>query len=237
MKVDICSQDMGFLHSLRSVLEVWGEFVCVDLELSLYERWEDLPGESGTNQSMLFLDAEDLDLSQDLKQLETIRATYDALFVCAQNSRKAISLYQLRPTAFLSRPLSAAMLDRIMSRNVSLWKTGIRNLELTENRSRMKIPMCDILWAETLGRNCLLHCLCRDTQIGASMNELTAELPEDVFIRCQRSYLVNLHHVKEADGKVVYMSNGEEVSIGRSARVEVMAAVNHYRERWDQLME
>ena len=69
------------------------------------------------------------------------------------------------------------------------------------------------------------------------MNELTAELPEDVFIRCQRSYLVNLHHVKEADGKVVYMSNGEEVSIGRSARVEVMAAVNHYRERWDQLME
>ena len=237
MKVDICSQDLGFLRSFRSVLEAWGEFVCVDIELSLYERWVDLPGERGTNQSMLFLDAEHLDLSQDLKKLEDVRAAYDAMFVCAQESRKAISLYRLRPTAFLSRPLSAAMLDRVMSRNVSFWKTGIQNLELTENRSRLKIPMCDILWAEALGRSCMLHCLCRDMQIGESMNELTAQLPGDVFIRCQRSYLVNLHHVKKADGKVVYMSNGEEVAIGRSSRVEVMEAVDNYHERWNQLIE
>ena len=66
------------------------------------------------------------------------------------------------------------------------------------------------------------------------MNELTAQLPGDVFIRCQRSYLVNLHHVRDADGKFIYMINGETISIGRSIRQEVMAAVEQYRKRWNQ---
>ena len=236
MKIDICSRDMEFLRSCRSALEAWSGFVCVDIDVSLYERWEDLPGTSGNVRSMLFLDAEHVDLSQNQEHLENIRAGYGALFVCSQESKKAIALYRLRPTAFLRRPLSAASLDQAMSRCVSVWQTGLQNLELTENRSRLKVPMCDILWAEVLGRSCLLHCLCRDIQIGESMNELVSQLPGAVFIRCQRSYLVNLHHVKSVDGKFVYMSNGEAISIGRSTRSEVMSAVAHYRERWNEQM-
>lgn len=236
MIIDICSRDMGFLQSCRSVLEAWSGFVCVDIDVSQYERWEDLPDTPGIDRNMLFLDAENVDLSQNQERLEITRACYGTLFVCSQDSRKAIAMYRLRPTAFLSRPFSAASLDQAMSRCVPLWQTGLQNLELTENRSRLKIPMCDILWAEALGRSCMLHCLCRDMQIGESMNELAAQLPGDVFIRCQRSYLVNLHHVKEADGKFVYMSNGEAISIGRSTRPEVMSAVANYQDRWNEKM-
>ena len=234
MQVDICSRDVDFLRSCRSALETWSAFVCVDLTLTQAERWDALPGEPQTGQRMLFLDAEHLDLSGDLKPLEKARAAYGAVFVCVQDSRKAIALYRLRPTAFLRRPLSAASLDRSMSQCVSLWQTGLKNLELTESRSRLKIPMCDILWAEAQGRSCMLHGLCRDVQIGESMNELTAQLPGDVFIRCQRSYLVNLHHVRNTDGKFVYMTNGEAVSIGRSTRPEVLSAVEHYQTRWNE---
>ena len=236
MKIDICSRDMGFLQSCRSVLKVWSKFVCVDIDVSQYERWENLPDISGNIRSMLFLDAESVDLSHNQEQLERIRTGYGALFVCSQESKKAIALYRLRPTAFLSRPLSAAALDQAMSRCVSVWQNGLQNLELTENRSRLKAPMCDILWAEASGRSCMLHCLCRDMQIGESMNELATQLPGTVFIRCQRSYLVNLHHVKEADGKFVYMSNGEAISIGRSTRPEVMSAVANYQEQWNEQM-
>ena len=124
-----------------------------------------------------------------------------------------------------------------MSRCVSIWQTGLQNLELTENRSRLKIPMCDIVWAEAQGRSCMLHCLCRDIQIGESMNELASQLPAGVFIRCQRSYLVNLHHVKTIDGKYVYMSNGAAVSIGRSTRLEVMSSVQQYQEKWNRQID
>ena len=234
MKIEICSGDPGFLRSCRSALETWRGFLCAEFDLTQAGRWEEPSGNIPPEQRMLLLDAEHLDLAGDLKLLEKARAAYGALFVCAQDSRKAISLYRLRPTAFLSRPLSAASLDRAMSQCVSLWQSSLKSLELTENRSRMKIPMCDIIWAEAQGRSCMLHGMSRDLQIGESMNELSMKLPEDVFIRCQRSYLVNLHHVRETDGKFVYMTNGEAISIGRSARAEVMSAVAHYRTRWNE---
>ena len=92
--------------------------------------------------------------------------------------------------------------------------------------------MCNIIWAEAQGRSCMLHGLTRDLQIGESMNELAAQLPAAVFIRCQRSYLVNLHHVRATDGKFVYLANGEAISVGRSIRLEVLSAVEHYQGVW-----
>ena len=237
MKIDICSPDTDFLRSCGDVLEAWRAFICVEAELRTYEHWQDLPTEAQGGQDLLFLDADDMDMPQELQYLEGARAAYGALFVCSRDSQKAIALYRLRPTAFLGKPLSAAALDKAMSRCIPIWQTDLQSLELTENRSRTKIPMCDILWAEAQGRGCMLHCLCRDFQVGESMNELTAQLPGDIFIRCQRSYLVNLHHVKDADGKFVYMTNGEMISIGRSTRPEVLSAVEQYRKRWNQQME
>lgn len=237
MKIDICSPDMGFLHVCRAVLESWSKFICVNTELAVFESWEGLPARSPEDHGLLILDADPLETTRDLKELETVREAYGALLVCSRDSRKAIALYRLRPTAFLGKPLSAALLDKAMSRCVSLWQTDLQNLELTENRSRLKMPMCDILWAEAQGRSCMLHCLCRDVQVGESMNELMAKLPGEVFIRCQRSYLVNLHHVKAIDGKCVYMTNGDVVSMGRNTRLEVMSAVQAYQEHWNMLTE
>lgn len=234
MKVDICSRDMGFLRSCRTVLELWGKYVCVAVELTLAEHWDDLRFVSGRGQSILFLDADQMDTSLGAEKLEIIRADYGALFVFVQDSRRAIDLYRLRPTSVLNRCLSAASLDQAMSRCIPLWQSGIQNLELTENRSRLKLPMCDILWVEAQGRSSVLHCLSRDVQIGESMNELIDQLAPDVFIRCQRSYLVNLHHVRSADGKFVYMTNGETIPVGRSSCAETLEAVEQYRSRWNE---
>ena len=53
MKVDICSLDMGFIQSCRSVLEIWSAFVCVDLDLSPAALWENLPEGEQTKSRIL----------------------------------------------------------------------------------------------------------------------------------------------------------------------------------------
>lgn len=236
MKIILCSSDMSFLHACRSVLEVWKQYICAEAELSEHTQWQALPAEEENRQSLLILDADRLDADQ-LPEMEKIRRTYGGVFVCSSDSRKAISLYRLRPTAFLSKPMSASAVDKAMSRCVSLWQNALQSLELTENRSRLKIHVCDILWAEAQGRSSVIHCLSRDIQIGEGMNELSALLPGDSFVRCQRSYMVNLHHVRAIDGKNVYMINGDAVSIGRNARLEVMSSVQRYQEHWSRKIE
>lgn len=237
MKIDLCSPDRGFLRACRAVLESWQKYICVDASVTEYDHWQRLPTQSQGSQSMLFLDADHMDMPLELQHLEKARSAYGALFVCSRDSRKAIALYRLRPTAFLGKPLSASALDKAMSRCVPLWQTGLQKLELTESRSRLKMPMCDILWAEAQGRSCMVHCLSRDVQVGESMNELFSLLPGAVFIRCQRSYLVNLHHVKAMDSKFLYMSNGTAVSIGRSTRPEVLSAVEAYQQQWNRKLD
>ena len=233
MKIEICSRDADFRSACRSVLEVWRDYLCMDAEIELSEEWENLPTELQAQPGMLFLDADSLQGLQELKSLDAVRAAYGAMFVCSWDSRKAIECYRLRPTAFLSKPLTASALDRSMCQCVSLWQGGLRNLELTESRSRLKLPMCDILWAEATGRSCTLHCMRREVQIGIPMNELVGQLPGEVFLRCQRSSLVNLHHVKESDRKFLYMTDGTAVSIGRGVRAEVLDALRKYQQRWN----
>ena len=54
-------------------------------------------------------------------------------------------------------------------------------------------------------------------------------LPETVFTRCQRSFVVNLTHVREIAGNSLFLSDGTEISLGRGIKAGVLEAYQRYR--------
>ncbi|MDR0833726.1 MAG: LytTR family transcriptional regulator [Candidatus Symbiothrix sp.] len=54
----------------------------------------------------------------------------------------------------------------------------------------------------------------------AFANGLTFNLKSD-FIRIHRAYMINLQHVDEIEGNILFMSNGERLPIGREYRHSV----------------
>lgn len=231
MKVDILSQNRDFLAASCRVLNIWSETVCVDIEIEESGSWNQLPQQG--RDALLFVDADTTGDLREWKKRGDIRDAYGAVFICSADPQKAIECYDLRPAVFLAEPFSAMTLERGMKRCVAQWQCAVRCLELTESRSRLRLPICEIFWIEASGRGCLIHTARREIVVGESITQLAEMLPQELFVRCQRSFLANLHYVNETDGKFYYMMDGTSVPIGRGNRADAIQALERYQSLWN----
>lgn len=53
------------------------------------------------------------------------------------------------------------------------------------------------------------------------LSEIEQECPEGLFLRIHKSYLINMHYIKEITYKWIKMINGDVLDISRSNRVTI----------------
>lgn len=156
-----------------------------------------------------------------------------ALFVCSSNSEDAIQSYAFHPTGFLQKPISMESLRNALRRCVHLWWSALERLEFLSDRVRVRIPFYDLVWAEGSRRGCLLHTLRQSIAVREALYSLEERLPKEIFVRCQRSFLVNLCHVRALTGTTLYLSDGTEIPLGRGHKAAVGDAYRNFRRLQD----
>ena len=152
-----------------------------------------------------------------------------ALFVCSADPGKAITSYALHPTGFLLKPIGLLPLRRAMERCVRLWWGDLVRTELHCGRRIVPLPLYDLIWAEGAKRGCVVHSSHQVLEARETLSMLEERLPEESFLRCQRSFLVNLSHVWRVDGEGVHLSDGTVLPMGRGVRGAVERA---YSRSW-----
>lgn len=55
----------------------------------------------------------------------------------------------------------------------------------------------DITYLEARNRKTYVHAAAQNSTHRLNLSELATTLPKDIFVRCHRSYIVNLNHIKE----------------------------------------
>jgi DNA-binding LytR/AlgR family response regulator len=227
----LCSPDRVFSDSLAQALRVWSETVCAGMALRIWPDWASfLGGGQAADCAVLFLDADGGALPPPSALKDS--AWRGALLLCSASARSAIGSYAFHPNGFVSKPVTAAELERPLARCFPRWQGARRRLEVFSERNRLRVPMCDLSWAEASGRSCVLHVPQGVLPAGVSLMELTRLLPDESFLRCQKSFLVNLHHVCSADGKAFRMFDGNLVPIGRDCRSAALSAYASFQTRW-----
>ncbi len=74
------------------------------------------------------------------------------------------------------------------------------------------VPLCDIMWAETQGRECVVHAIDKKIEAKMSLAELTKQLDED-FLQIHRCYFINVHYVKELKPFCILLLDGTELGV------------------------
>lgn len=213
MRFCVCMPDPEEREALCRELRTWMKRTCASAEI---EVWP--PADTGEPGICFW----------DLDGGEPAPLPWDgergALFVCSADPGRAIASYALHPTGFLQKPIRPQELRRVLDRCVKLWWGSLDRLELLRDRVRVQIPYYNLLWVEGARRGCLIHCVQESILDQEPLCKLEERLPGSVFIRCQRSFLVNLCHVRGVDGGSVRLSDGTELPLGRGCREEVLAA-------------
>ena len=207
--------------SLARMLRLWTWSTCADMETELWS-----PGASGPAIVIWDLDA-------GLPPSGMVSSASTALLVCSSRPQAAIDSYSLHPDGFLQKPVRQSALFTALRRCAKLWWDSLERLEILSDRLRVRLPLCDLIWAEGARRGCLVHSSQECIVNCETLSALEARLPGVLFFRCQRSFLVNLTHVQKLDSQGLHMSDGAVVPLSRNSRA---AAVQAYQ-RLRRLME
>ena len=230
MRVAVYMDSEAESAAVCRALRLWADMVCLSAEISPWSPGQEpLPPDV----SALFWD---MDGAVPLPLPELTGEGRRRLFLCASDARAAIDSYTLHPTGFLQKPVRMNALRRTMDRCVGAWWNDLVRLEVLCGGLRHQIPLSNLLWVESCRHGSLLHTRGEQFQTREPLRNLEDRLSGGMFLRCQRSFLVNLYHVCGVSQDAITLSNGDRVPVGRRCRAAVLESCGHLRELWGSVL-
>lgn len=130
----------------------------------------------------------------------------------------APAAYHTRHTWFLSKPVVQDELDAALARAVEALDTErAEPLLVHQGSSLIRIAPHEVRYIESDRRKVRIHEHARTVEAYARISELETQLPEQ-FVRCHKSFLVNLAYVMEFTGRELVLADGTHLPVSQRCR-------------------
>jgi DNA-binding LytR/AlgR family response regulator len=166
----------------------------------------------------------------DLTGLATVeryrKRDTDCRIVFTTTSREfALEAFALEAEQYLIKPVSQEKVKRILTKQVG---RAERMLRFTFERKNVEIAAKEIMYLEIKDRAVLVHTGKVVYNVwNTKLDELAGQIGTDEkgsgFIRCHKSYVVNLHFVTAMDGDFI-LKNGERIYCTRNRTTQLRRA-------------
>lgn len=139
--------------------------------------------------------------------------------------------YGVQPVHFLLKPVTRERLSEALRADREL-NHSPKTVTLQRGGRLLRLALSDIYCVETgVKHNVKIVTPAHAHLFPASLSYMEQALPAEQFVRCHKSYLVNLEHVTEVGRTAVRLDSGEEVPVGRKYAAETQSAFVAYLNR------
>lgn len=245
MLILVCEDEPQYQERIQGMIDRWisarGHQGIKTLLFSssedLLEQWE-----KGMKADILFLDIlfqNEMDGMQAAKQIRQLDESLLIVFVTNAEAY-AMEGYAVRAFRYLRKPLRyediALCLD-VACKQCTLGRKGY--LTVQDGRERMSILYEDILFLEAQWPHTLIfqYTINEPTKLRARISDLTSRLPEDLFVPCHRSYIVNIMHVRGIRKNELILSAGQSLPVSRSCANQVNEAFDSYYQKGETFID
>lgn len=176
----------------------------------------------------------DIQLPKENNGINMIKQAYKwtgkiAVIFVSGYTEYAEEVFDVNPIYFLVKPLKREKFDRAM--RLAIQKVMNTKEELSimiqSHKETKKILYHEIIYIESALRKTKFHCLLEDYECYERLDSLEKKLGKG-FIRCHKSFLVNLAHVSSLKRKEIILDNGQCIPISNSKAKETKEAVLRY---------
>lgn len=209
LRIALCEDDAQDAESLRDCIQQSGYLVWVE--------WFD-SGESLLNSyekgkyDVVFVDV----YLPGMSGIDTVRAIRGVdsrivvVFVTSsiEHTRDG---YRLGALKYIEKPFSS---DEVKAALGLAWILRDKQdvCVFATKSGEVRVPLETICYVEITNHTCMIHLESGMVETNMKIERLAALLPPPRFIRCHRSFIVNLEHVQSVDRDFV-MTNGDRVYI------------------------
>jgi DNA-binding LytR/AlgR family response regulator len=139
----------------------------------------------------------------------------------------AMAGYGVNASQYLLKPLQSQDVTALLHSVERYWSDFDDTLTVVIDRQKHTVQTRDILYVEVYNKRCTIHTISEDVTSCTSIDELEKRLPAPPFLRCHRSFIVNMDHVRAIDRDFT-VSNGDTVYIRRPDQWKMKKAYRNY---------
>lgn len=152
------------------------------------------------------------------------REGYGAMIVFTTNYEQFVyDGYEVEAFRYLRKPIKSQDIQPCIQRMEKDMRGNA--LLFSFNRKQYCIPYQDILYISSCGHYLTIHTREQDYEWKYLLKELQPRLPGQ-FVRCHRSFVVNIDYIRRMDGKRIFLSNGEDIDVAAGYLESVRRAVS-----------
>ncbi len=228
MRIAICEDNAVFAKELAAYIQTFFENKNIVPAIDFYsdEKLVQRMCEDTGVFDIIFMDI-DLGRQKDGVELSHKLRTYapqiPIIFITSLENR-AIDGYDVDAFGFLVKKTYEEKLPLVLEK---LWKQmyETKTLTVTEKSEMHVLPLKDILWIESDGRNSLVHTIDKTLTDIRSIQNLAMVLSETDFIECFKSVFVNVEKIRSVNADTITLINDHKLPVSRRSRKSVMLAV------------
>ncbi|MBO7571363.1 MAG: response regulator transcription factor [Bacteroidales bacterium] len=147
----------------------------------------------------------------------------------------AVEAYELDVVDYLVKPIKFERFVRAVAKADEIMKMSAspcifdafedKFIFIKAERKYVKINFDDLLFIEGLKDYVIIHATHGKYMTAMNVKTIFNKLPENIFFRVSKSYIVNVNHIDDIDGAYINIK-GNQVPIGRSYRDTFVDYIN-----------
>ncbi len=176
---------------------------------------------------IIFLDI----IMHDLNGMETAEAirkkAFDKILIFMSSSREYVfDAYDVEAFQYLLKPIDNKKLKKVLQKAVEKTVNHSREfIIISKERQKKKLFLDDIYYFEIKGRMIDVHGPEGIFSYYGQIGMLENSLQDKGFLRCHKSYLINLNYVDAYNRQEVLLENGEKIAIAKRRYEEFCNAI------------
>ena len=233
LKILICDDDAAFARQTKSMTADYCREHNIRRQILVCHNGRELDNTQAALVDIAFLDVE-MSGESGLNLAARIR----------ENSKKALLIfissyieyatfgYEVEAFRYILKKDVEKLFFSCMEAAVEKMGRQSRFFPVKTDLGEEKIPLERIIYIATYGRKMMIKLTDgANRQFYSTMHRLEEELGKKGFIRLQRSFLVNMAHIKKIKSGIALLSDGEELTVSREKYREITAKYLAYRRR------
>lgn len=226
LKIAICDDEEVSRIQEKQIIKLYLEQKEIVNEIQEYDSAEEFIN-SAKKVDLLFLDIKmpGMDGIQLKNHLGNQREDIKIIFVTGHEELME-DAFGRNVFGFLHKPIRLEKLERYMQRVLENMEISSKIIIRSQNKEKA-ILIKDILYFQANGRYSYMITQNDNIFCNHSLNELEQQLSKSFFVRCHKSYLVNLKNVEKIE-EYVKLNNKERIPLSRRKRVEVKHEYSKY---------
>jgi len=216
-KFAICDDEQTQIEYVTSLASSWSEREGHTCEVRSFPSAEAFlfAYEDDTSYDILLLDIE-MDRMNGVDLAKTIRLsnnTVQIVFITGFPDFIAEG-YEVSALHYLMKPVSEEKLHAVLDKAATNLAKAEKRLCVTFDRQVDYVPLSQITYIEAQKQYVEIHTTEKCYRMKSSLSEVESKLDE-YFLKCQRSFIVNLRYVTRIKNDCVVLKDTSEVPISR----------------------